>query len=96
MVMRHTNRPQAIQTGSHTSSTLVSNTGAPQGCVLSPLLFTLYTHDCDPRHEENGAVFAQMLLPSSARLQTTMRLHIERISTTWQRQRKPTSVKPRS
>lgn len=22
----------------------------PQGCVLSPLLFTLYTHDCPPTH----------------------------------------------
>ncbi len=28
-----------------TSSTLVFNTGAPQGCVLSPLLIKLYTHD---------------------------------------------------
>ena len=25
---------------------LVSNTGAPQGCVLSPFLYTLYTNDC--------------------------------------------------
>ena len=28
------------------SPVLVSNTGAPHGCVLSPFLYTLYTHDC--------------------------------------------------
>ena len=28
------------------SPVLVRNTGAPQGCVLSPFLYTLYTNDC--------------------------------------------------
>ena len=48
-----TSRPQRVRIGSHTSSTLALNTGAPQGCVLSPLLFTLRTHDCTPTHQEN-------------------------------------------
>ncbi len=48
-----TGRPQAVRIGSNTSSTITLNTGAPQGCVLSPLLFTLLTHDCTPSHNSN-------------------------------------------
>ncbi|KAI3353795.1 hypothetical protein L3Q82_005019 [Scortum barcoo] len=32
--------------------------GATQGCVLSPLLFTLLTHDCTPSHSSNLIKFA--------------------------------------
>ncbi len=40
-----TDRPQFVQTGGIVSNTLISSTGAPQGTVLSPVLFTLYTVD---------------------------------------------------
>ena len=49
-------RPQAVRIGSKTSSTTILNTGAPQGCVLSPLLFTLLTHDCAATHSSNHII----------------------------------------
>ena len=49
-------RPQAVRVGNNTSSTLTLSTGAPQGCVLSPLLFTLLTHDCTTTHSTNHLV----------------------------------------
>ena len=44
-----TNRPQRVKITSPQevcSGVIKTNTGAPQGCVLSPALFTLYTSDC--------------------------------------------------
>jgi len=40
-----TDRSQYVSTKSETSRSLTLNTGAPQGCVLSPVLFVLYTND---------------------------------------------------
>lgn len=48
-----TGRPQAVRVGSNAYSTIMLNTVAPQGYVLSPLLFTLLTHDCTPTHNTN-------------------------------------------
>ena len=39
-------RPQAVRLGDFKSDTKVISTGAPQGCVLSPALFSLYTSEC--------------------------------------------------
>ncbi|KAJ8346063.1 hypothetical protein SKAU_G00302560 [Synaphobranchus kaupii] len=49
-------RPQAVRVGNNTSSSITLSTGAPQGCVLSPLLFTLLTHDCTTTYITNHMV----------------------------------------
>ncbi|KAL0152423.1 hypothetical protein M9458_052146 [Cirrhinus mrigala] len=41
-----TDRQQLVRLGKLTSGSRTISTGAPQGCVLSPLLFSLYTNDC--------------------------------------------------
>ena len=40
-----TNRQQYVRTSQEQSSIITTNTGAPQGCVLSAFLFVLYTND---------------------------------------------------
>uniref|UniRef100_A0A3B1IGH8 Reverse transcriptase domain-containing protein n=1 Tax=Astyanax mexicanus TaxID=7994 RepID=A0A3B1IGH8_ASTMX len=51
-----TGRPQSVRFGGSTSSTITLNTGAPQGSVLSPLVFTLLTHDCAEQHSSNSFI----------------------------------------
>ncbi|KAI3364359.1 hypothetical protein L3Q82_011160, partial [Scortum barcoo] len=43
-------RPQSVRIHDVSSSSISLSTGSPQGCVLSPLLFTLLTHDCSAIH----------------------------------------------
>lgn len=48
-----TGRPQSVRIGNRTSASITTNMGTPQGCVLSPILYTLFTHDCTASHPEN-------------------------------------------
>ena len=45
-----------VRVVNNTSATLILNTGAPQGCVLSPLLYSLFTHDCVAMHHSNTII----------------------------------------
>ena len=44
------NRSQCVRVGHTLSPYLSSSTGAPQGCVLSPFLYILYTNNCRSTH----------------------------------------------
>ena len=45
------NRPQVVKVGGNLSSSLILSTGAPEGCVLSPMLYSLFTYDCAACHK---------------------------------------------
>lgn len=46
-------RPQSVRIRNRTSASIITNIGTPQGCVLSPILFSLFTHDCVTSHKDN-------------------------------------------
>ena len=48
--------PQVVRVSNNTSAMLILNTGAPQGCELSPLLYSLFTHDCMAKHDSNTII----------------------------------------
>ena len=58
--------PQVVKVGNNTSTSLILKTGAPQGCVLSPLLYSLFTHDCvDPMMRlQRGGVGPRSVVPT--------------------------------
>jgi hypothetical protein len=51
-----TDRPQVVRVGNNTSATLILNTGAPQACILSPLLYSLFTHNCVAKHDSSTII----------------------------------------
>ena len=51
-----TGRSQVVKTGNNISTSLILNTGAPQGCMLSSLLYSLFTHNCVAKHSSNSII----------------------------------------
>ena len=46
-------RPQVVKIGNNFSSTLTLNTGTPQGCPISPKLYSIFTFDCKSTYSGN-------------------------------------------
>lgn len=46
-----TDRSQVVRVNNLLSKSMSTSIGAPQGCVLSPLLYSFYTNDCFSHHD---------------------------------------------
>jgi hypothetical protein len=51
-----TGRPQVVRVDNNTSATLILNTEAPQGCMHSTHLYSLFTHDWVAKHNSNTII----------------------------------------
>ena len=45
-----------VKVGNSISTSLILYTGAPQGCVLSSVLYSLFTHDCGVTHISSSII----------------------------------------
>ncbi len=67
-----TERQQVVKLGKLSSSTCTISTGAPQGCVLSPLLFSLYMNDCTSKDPSVKLLKFAPHWPASSRTVTSL------------------------
>jgi hypothetical protein len=49
-------RSQVVKVGNIISTPLILNTGTPQGRVLSPPLYSLFTHECVAMHASTSII----------------------------------------
>lgn len=78
---------QQVRVGRHTSPTLILDVGIPQGCVLSPMLFALFTHDCAPIRSSNSTIKSGDDTPVGGLIsdndETAYRLEVEHPAEWW-------------